>query len=218
MKRITLIIVMMLAITPIYASPSVTISVAGENTNSTTAIAAASPITAINGQAAIFVSRQTANDKVVSEVVNVELEGRYKFLEAFVEGLRDVHRGIDREIQTGYRFTTPNLKLGPATLKLSGGNFTATTAEKPKFGIEETTISYGWTAKTEIDWWKTTTAITFEPTLQFETLQADIESTLKQRIDENIEVGATWRGYFDSAPIVEGKFHSQYLLFLTYKP
>ena len=71
---------------------SITFSLAGQNANSTTAITAGRPIQAINGYGVLYVARQTADGKVVSEIAQAQIDGRYKFIEAFIVLERDLHR------------------------------------------------------------------------------------------------------------------------------
>ena len=194
----------------------ISFSLAGQNTNSTTAVTAATPVNEINGHAAAYVARQTANDEVVSEVINAEIEGQWKFLEGFIVGERDIHRGIHLKLQSGYRLTPGEYKYGLATITGGAGNYTAnTTDDTPNAEAE---ITFGWTSYVQLDIWKTSTTMTIEPKIDFGDYQADIESTLRHALDQNFEVGVTAKGYFASDPVTDERFHSQYLLFATWKP
>ena len=199
---------------------SVTFSLAGQNTNSITAITVGRPIQSINGHGAIYVARQTANGEVVSEIAQAQIDGRYRFLEAFIVLERDMWRAIAFEAQTGYRFTPGTFRIGAARITGGIGNYTATTTVEEKAGgnqTESASISYGWTGYTRLDVWKTSTTVTVEPELDLRTLQADIESTLRHGISRNFEIGLTVKGYFNSHPPTDERFHSQYLLFATWK-
>ena len=198
---------------------SITFSLAGQNANSTTAITAGRPIQAINGYGALYVGRQTANDEVVSEIAQAQIDGRYKFIEAFIVLERNLHRGIAFEAQSGYRFTPGTYEIGAARVTGGIGNYTASTTVEDAPGgnqSESASLSYGWTGYTRLDVWKTTTTLTVEPELDFKAVQTDIESTLRHAISQNFEVGLMVKGQFDSDPITEGRFHSQYLLFATW--
>ena len=222
MRIYTLILIMLMLSVTAYAqldtidtdAQTVTFSLAGQNTNSTTAVTASMPIAPIDGHSAIYISRQTAEGKVISEVFNAEIEGAWKFVEGFVEVERDLHRGIERNVQTGYRLTPGTLTLGPVKITGGAGNFTANTATS----APAPAITFGWTAYTTIDAWRTRTTVTAEPEIDFNAVQVDIESTLRHAIDRNFEIGVTVKGYFDSHPPTDGRFHSQYLLFATWKP
>ena len=196
---------------------SITFSAAGQNTNSITAITAASPIGLINGHGAIFMSRQTADDKVISEIVNAKVQGGWKYLKGFVEFERDIHRGIEREFKVGYVIPV-TAQLGPVTLIAGAGNHTANSAFKRAVGQEKTDdpITVGWTTFLQADWWKTSTTATAEPNIDFKSVQVEIESAIRQKVAPNLELGATVIGQFDSDPPVDGRFHSQYLLFVTW--
>ena len=196
---------------------SITFSVAGQNANSTTAITVGSPIDRINGHGAIFLSRQTADAKVVSEIVNAKVQGGWKYLQGFVEFERDIHRGIKREFKVGY-VVPVTAQFGPVTLIAGAGNHTANSAFKRAVGQEEADdpISVGWTTFLQADWWKTSSTVTAEPDISFKSVQLEAEASIRHAIAENFQIGATVIGQFDSDPVVNGRFHSQYLLFTTW--
>ena len=200
---------------------SITFSLAGQNANSTTAITAGRPIQAINGYGVLYVARQTADGKVVSEIAQAQIDGRYKFIEAFIVLERDLHRGIAFEAQTGYRFTPGAYEIGAARVTGGLGNYTASTTVEDAPGgnqAESASISYGWTGYTRLDVWKTSTTLTVEPDIIFKSLEAEIESTIRHAVGKNFEVGITAKGLFNSDPHRPdaGRFHSQYLLFATW--
>ena len=200
---------------------SITFSLAGQNANSTAAITAGRPIQAINGYGVLYVARQTADGKVVSEIAQAQIDGRYKFIEAFVVLERDLHRGIAFEAQTGYRFTPGTYEIGAARVTGGLGNYTASTTveDAPGGNQSAASLSYGWTGYTRLDVWKTSTTLTVEPDIVFKSLEAEIESTIRHAVDKNFEVGITAKGLFNSDPHRPdaGRFHSQYLLFATWK-
>ena len=198
---------------------SVTFSLSGQNANSNTAVTAGIPLKSINGHGAIYLARQTADGEVTSEIFNAELQGKWKFIEIITSIERDIHRGIERELQTAYRLNPGTLQIGPARLTGGLGNYTATTkVEVSAAGSEEESseISYGWSSYLQLDLWKATTTITGEPELDFKAAQVDIESTLRHAIDRNFEIGLTVKGYFNTHPTTNDHFHSQYLLFATW--
>lgn len=196
---------------------SVTFSAAGQNANSITAITVASPIDRLNGHGALFLSRQTADGKVISEIANAKVQGGWKYLQGFVEFERNLHRGIEREFKVGY-VVPVTVQWGSVTLAGGAGNHTANAAFKRAAGQEETDdpISVGWTTFLQADWWKTSTTATAEPSLDLKSVQVEIESGIRHRVARNLELGATVIGQFDSDPPVDGRFHSQYLLFVTW--
>ena len=95
MKRFSFtLILLMIAISTSFAqietagteNRNFTVSVAGQNSNSMTAFTAVEPLPNVNGHAAVQFGRQVANDEVVSENIDVEIAGQYKFIELFIEG------------------------------------------------------------------------------------------------------------------------------------
>ncbi len=228
MKRCILTLAMMLALSAAAFAQidtinteksSVTFSLAGQNANSNVAVTAGIPLPGINGHGAIYLARQTADGEVNSEIFNAELQGKWKFIEVVTSIERDIHRGIEREIQTAYRLNPGTLQVGPARLTGGIGNYTATTkVEVSAAGSEKqsSAISYGWSSYLQLDLWKTTTTVTGEPELDLKAAQVDIESTLRHAIDRNFEIGLTVKGYFDTHPPTDDRFHSQYLLFATW--
>ncbi len=196
---------------------SVTFSLAGQNTNSTTAVTVGTPLKQINGFGAIYLTRQTANDEVVSEIVNARIDGGYKFLEVFVEFERDDHRSIAGEVQMGYFLTPGAIKIGDAQVQFGAGNYTARTAVKEVLGIDEPdATTFGWTSYLKVGFWKTQTNVTAEPEIDFNAYQLEVESTIRHKLADNFEIGATVKGQFDSDPITEDKVHSQYMVFATW--
>ena len=196
-----------------------TISVAGQNSNSMTAFTAVEPLPDINGHAAVQFGRQTANDEVVSENIDAQIVGQYKFAEIFIEGKRDIHRGIEWESSIGYFLTPGAVQLGPATLTGGAGNSTANTQVKDTLGItDQTRVQFNWIGYLQLDWWKTQTTVTVEPGIRFEQVQLEAESAVWYPIDESVKIGASVKGLFDSDPLSPdaGNFHSQYLLFATW--
>ena len=184
-----------------------------------TAFTAVEPLPDINGHAAVQFGRQVANDEVVSENVDVEIAGQYKFIEMFIEGSRDLHRGIKWESAIGYFFTPGAVKLGPATLTGGAGNSSANTQVKDTFGItDQSRVQFNWIGYLQLDWWKTQTTVTVEPGIRFEQVQLEAESAVWYPIDESVKIGASVKGLFDSDPLSPdaGNFHSQYLLFATW--
>ena len=229
MKRLILTITMMLALAATALAQidtidtersSVTFSLSGQNANSNTAVTAGMPLKSINGYGAIYLARQTADGEVNSEIFNAELQGKWKFIEVVTSIERDIDRGIERELQTAYRLNPGTLQVGPARLTGGIGNYTATTkVETSAAGSEKQSseISYGWSSYIEIDLWKTNTVVTAEPDLGLKAAQVDIESTIRHAIDRNFEVGITAKGFFNSNPPTADRFHSQYLIFATWK-
>ena len=198
---------------------SVTFSLSGQNTNSIVALTAGKTLKSINGHGAIYLARQTADGEVTSEIVNAEVQGQWKFIEVIVSVERDIHRGIEREFQTAYRATPGTLQIGNARLTGGLGNYTATTTVEVAGGkaTQSAELSYGWSGYLALDWWKTTTTVTVEPELDFKVVQTDIESTIRHAVDRNFEVGITAKGYFNSDPPTADRFHTQYLIFATWK-
>lgn len=197
-----------------------TVSVAGQNSNSMTAFTAVEPLPDINGHAAVQFGRQVANNEVVSENIDAEIAGQYKLIEIFIEGRRDVHRGIEWETSIGYFLTPGAVKLGPATLIGGAGNSSANTQVKDTLGItDQNRVDFNWITYLQIDFWKTQTTVTAEPNIRFEQYQLEAESTIRHSIDENVDIGATVKALYDSDPLTPdaGNFHSQYLLFATWK-
>lgn len=191
-----------------------TFSLAGQNTNSIVGLTGVQPIGAINGHAGVFVSRQTAEDEVVSENVDVELVGGGKYLELFFEGKRDLHRGITWESSVGYFVKPPALTVGSATFTAGAGNSSANTQVKEALKVEgDDAVAFNWIAFVQVDWWKTETTITAEPDIRFESVQVEAETSIAHSLDAHFAVGATVKGIYDSHPVTDGKTHSQYLVF-----
>lgn len=228
MKRLSFtLILLMIAVSTSFAqietadteNRNFTVSVAGQNSNSMTAFTAVEPLPGINGHAAIQFGRQTANDEVVSENIDVEIAGQYKFIEMFIEGRRDLHRDIEWESSIGYFLTPGAVQLGPATLTGGAGNSSANTQVKDTLGItDQSRVQFNWIAHLQLDWWQTQTTVTVEPGIRFKQVQLEAESAIWYPIDESVKIGASIRGLFDSEPLSPdaGRFHSQYLLFLTW--
>ena len=210
MKRFTftaLLIMMIAACNLLYAQidaintehRNFTLSVAGQNANSMTAFTAVEPLPDINGHAAVQFGRQVANDEVVSENIDAEIAGQYKLIEIFIEGRRDVHRGIQWETSIGYFLTPGAVKLGPATLTGGAGNSSANTQVKDTLGItDQNRVDFNWIGYVQIDFWKTQTIVTAEPNIRFKQYQLEAESTIRHSVDENVEIGATVKALYDS--------------------
>ena len=230
MKRFTftaMLIMMIASATILYASidnidtetRNITVSVAGQNKNSMTAITVVEPLPAVNGHAAANIGRQVANDEVVSENIDVEISGQYKFIEIFIEGKRDIHRDIEWESTIGYFFTPGAVKLGPATLTGGAGNSSSNTQVKDTLNITDPNrVNFNWIAYLQLDFWKTQSTVTVEPGIRFKQVQLEAESSVWYPVDEHIKIGASVKGLFDSDPLSPdaGRFHSQYLLFATW--
>ena len=228
MKRFSFtLILLMIAISTSFAqietadteNRNFTVSVAGQNSNSMTAFTAVEPLPGINGHAAIQFGRQTANDEVVSENIDAQIVGQYKFAEIFIEGKRDIHRGIEWESSIGYFLTPGAVQLGPATLTGGAGNSSANTQTKDTLGItDQSRVDFKWIGYLQLDWWKTQTTVTAEPSLRLDQYEVEAESTIRHSVNENVEVGVTVKALYDSDPLSPdaGNFHSQYLLFATW--
>lgn len=227
MKRFSFIL-LMIAVSTSFAqietadteNRNFTVSVAGQNSNSMAAFTAVEPLQDINGHAAVQFGRQVANDEVVSENIDAEIAGQYKLIEIFIEGRRDVRRGIEWETSIGYFLTPGAVKLGPATLTGGAGNSSANTQVKDTLGITDPNrVDFNWIAYLQFDWWKTQMTVTAEPNIRFEQYQLEAESTIRHSVDENVEIGATVTALYDSDPLTPdaGNFHSQYLLFATWR-
>ena len=133
---------------------SFTLSIAGQNANQITSLTALFPIPDANGWAGAYVSRQVADGKVVSEVVNGHLQGGIRippltphkrgegttidvnrpparggkqggiYIEAYIEATRDKWRAIDFAIETGY-FIRPGIFVWKdITFSGGAGNYT----------------------------------------------------------------------------------------------
>ena len=228
MKRFTFtLILLMIAVSTSFAqietadteNRNFTVSVAGQNSNSMTAFTAVEPLPDINGHAAVQFGRQVANDEVVSENIDAQIVGQYKFAEIFIEGKRDIHRGIEWESSIGYFLTPGAVQLGPATLTGGAGNSSSNTQVKDTLDItDQNRVNFNWIAYLQLDWWQTQTTVTVEPGIRFEQVQLEAESAVWHPIDESVKIGASVRGLFDSDPLSPdaGRFHSQYLLFATW--
>lgn len=192
-----------------------TFSLAGANENSLTALTAVQPLSSINGHAAIFIGRQTANDEVVSENIDVEVAGQYKFLEAFIEGKRDLHRDIEWESSIGYFLTPGKATVGAFTVTGGAGNSTNNTKVKETLGVENAgRVNLNWIGYLQVNVWKTETVLTVEPGIRLDNVEAEIESSIVHAVDENVSIGAKVLGHFASHPYGDsGKTHTQYLLF-----
>lgn len=191
-----------------------TVSIAGENKNSTTALTAVEPIAQINGHAEIFISRQTANDKVVAESVSAEIVGSLGFLEIFIEADRNIDRGIELETKIGYFAKTPALQLGPFSIEGGAGNTTSRQQVKDALQIDDAgAIGFNWISYAQVRFWKIETTLTAEPTFDLREIELELDSAIVHDLDENVAVGITAKSIFASHPPTGDKTHNQYMIF-----
>ena len=83
------------------------------------------PLDFMGGHFAWYVQRDTSGAIVLSETLNAHLEGGYKWrgweLVAFVDGLRDIDRGL-QEAKTGYAVEVPEVSFGRWQGTVGAGN------------------------------------------------------------------------------------------------
>lgn len=203
---------------------SFTLGIAGQNGNQVTSLTALFPIEQANGWAGAYVSRQVADEMVVSEVINGHIQGGFDIkgvgIEAYAAATRDKWRAIDLAIETGY-FIRPGIFLwGDITFSGGAGNYTERRTEDHEIGREadDAETSFGWLAFVSAKYKNISAVVRFKPEITFEHTTIEASATFNQDIADNLAFTATLQAISDGQALTDETVHTQYLIGVTYTP
>lgn len=198
---------------------SLAVSIAGQNTDQNSALTATVPNPIINGWMGVHVNRLIADKKTVSEVVNTRAEGGFSVrgikLNGYIDLERNALRGIKLASEFGY-FIEPG-KANISGIEVSGGagNFTLNEQILEELGREDAPPQkFGWLAFVTGRYKNVSGKVTVFPELQFKDVEVETSISITHAISENVSIGVTGQGCFDSAPFTDSHFITSYMAFL----
>ena len=203
---------------------SFTLGVAGQNANQITSLTALFPIESANGWAGTYVSRQVADDEVVSETINGHLQGGFAVrgvgIEAYIEATRDKWRMIDLAIETGYFIRPGTWTWNDITFSGGAGNYTERRDVDEAIGRDKTDASttFGWLAFVSAKWRNVSGVLRFKPSLDFEEEVIEGSLSFNHELTETVSLGITTQATIDSQVEADQTAHTSYLINFTYTP
>lgn len=203
---------------------SITLGIAGQNSNQVTSVTALFPIPDVNGWTGIYVSRQVADGMVTSETLNGHIQGGLRIREVGIEGYasatRDKWRAIDLSIETGYFIRPGQYTWNDIVFSGGAGNYTERrdVDEDIGRGKDDTTVTFGWLAFISGKWRNVSGVVRFKPSIQFTETSIESGLALNHEISDRLAMGLSTQLIFDSDSITDQDFHTSYLLQFTYTP
>ena len=198
---------------------SFTLGIAGQNANQITSLTALFPIKNANGWAGAYVSRQVADEMVVSETLNGHLQGGFRVrgagVEAYIEATRDKWRMIDLAIETGYFIRPGTWTWNDVTFSGGAGNYTERRTEDAEIGREadDASTTFGWLAFVSAKWKNVSGVVRYKPSLDFAEERIESSLSINHEITNEVGIGFTTQSIVDAEDL-----HTSYLLNFTYIP
>ena len=198
---------------------SFTLGIAGQNANQITSLTALFPIKNANGWAGAYVSRQVADEMVVSETFNGHLQGGFRVrgvgVEAYIEATRDKWRMVDLAIETGYFIRPGTWTWNDVTFSGGAGNYTERRDEDETIGRDKNDISttFGWLAFVSAKWKNVSGVVRYKPSLDFAEERIESSLSINHEITNEVGIGFTTQSIVDAEDL-----HTSYLLNFTYIP
>ena len=204
------------------ADTSILVSVAGQNGDQVTALAASIPIVQINGFANGYISRQVAGGEVTSEVLYGRIQGAYDFdngmsLEAFYAVTRNKWRGIGLQNRIGW-FYRPGIVIVNDVIVSGGiGTFSQNQELLEEIGKDvagEGAIEFGPLTFATAKWRNVIGRVQANSTFRLKEMEVEGSATISEKIADGIEVGFTSKVLWDQGSVVEENVHTEYMAFL----
>ena len=202
-------------------NPSVTFSMAGQNTTQTTALTGVLPIKDANGWAGIYASRQIVEGTVVDEVYVGHVQGGFRISGFGIEGFTELQRNMmqgDR-LRIGY-FGRPGI-YEVAGGRISGGfgNFSENAEVLDELDKkEDAETSFGWLAFVSGHWslygLNLGATVRYLPELDFDTQALESVLNIGYEFYRDFTVGIILESEIDR----ETKVSNQYQIALTWTP
>ena len=198
---------------------SFTLGIAGQNANQITSLTALFPIKNANGWAGAYVSRQVADEMVVSETFNGHLQGGFKLrgigIEAYASATRDKWRMIDLALETGYFIRPGTFTWNDVTFSGGAGNYTERRTEDAEIGREadDASTTFGWLAFVSAKWKNVSGVLRYKPSLDFAEERIESSLSINHEITNEVGIGFTTQSIVDAEDL-----HTSYLLNFTYIP
>ena len=198
---------------------SFTLGIAGQNANQITSLTALFPIKNANGWAGAYVSRQVADEMVVSETFNGHLQGGLRVrgvgVEAYIEATRDKWRMIDLALETGYFIRPGTFTWNDVTFSGGAGNYTERRTEDAEIGREadDASTTFGWLAFVSAKWKNVSGVVRYKPSLDFAEERIESSLSINHEITNEVGIGFTTQSIVDAEDL-----HTSYLLNFTYIP
>ena len=200
-------------------NPSITFSMAGQNTTQTTALTGVLPVKKMNGWAGVYVSRQIVENEVVDEVYAGHVQGGFRIGDVGIEGFTELERNrlqdFDR-IRIGY-FARPGV-YEVAQGRVSGGfgNYSENAEVLEEVGEKEALV--GWLAFLSGHWevrgLDIGVTVRYLPELDFDTQTVETVSSVAYELSNDFSLGLVLGVDIDR----ETQLHNQYLIALTWTP
>ena len=198
---------------------SFTLGIAGQNGNQVTSLTALFPLKNVNGWAGAYVSRQVADEMVVSETLNGHLQGGFKLrgigIEAYASATRDKWRMIDLALETGYFIRPGTFTWNDVTFSGGAGNYTERRTEDAEIGREadDASTTFGWLAFVSAKWKNVSGVVRYKPSLDFAEERIEASASINHEITNEVGIGFTTQSIVDAEDL-----HTSYLLNFTYIP
>ena len=165
-------------------------------------------------------ARQTAGDKIISEIGNAHLQGVYDIGNVNLEGYIEIYRDLKREIKhaagSGYFLRFPRLEWNGVVFSFGAGNWTE--LRQPEINKEADAESrIGWlsfvSGNLVVKGGHLSSVVRYKPTIDFDQTIWEFSSVF------NYPVNREWLiGFMKNAILENDDFHTSYQLVLTYTP
>ena len=205
-------------------TPSFTLGIAGQNANQVTSLTALFPIKRANGWAGAYVSRQVADEMVVSETLNAHIQGGFKVravgVEAYASATRDKWRAIDLALETGYFVRPGTYTWNDVTFSGGAGNYTERRDEDEAIGRDKADASttFGWLAFVSAKYRNVSGVLRYKPSLDFEERRVEASLAFNHDLTDNVAFGIATQSILDSQAVADRDLHTSYLVTFTYTP
>ena len=194
------------------------LGVAGQGKDQTMSATALMPFK--YGWIGLHGARQTADDKIISEIGNAHLQGVYDIgavnLEAYIEIYRDIKRDIEHAFGSGYFLRPPRVEWNGVVFSFGAGNWTERRQDEiNKDADAESRI--GWlsfvSGNLVVKGGQLSSVVRYKPTIDFDQTIWEFSSAF------NYPINREWLLGFTKNAILENEdFHTSYQLILTYTP
>lgn len=203
---------------------SVTVSVAGQNDTNVGTLTGIYPLAGENAWLGAYVSRQTVNNEVVSQLLNTHVQGGLDLkrirLEGYVEAERDKIRMVELGLETGYFFQPRDpFMVGEVEFSLGAGNYTERRDLDDAIGRAEDDkeTTFGWLAFVEADYKQLSAVFRYKPSIDFENTALELSTSFYHNIDDNMTLRLTTLTSFDDS-LRYGARQTNYLIGIQWRP
>ena len=203
---------------------SVAIGIIDDNGESVISATGLMPVDSMNGFAAGYVARQTANKEVTSEVYVGRVQGGFDAgparIRGYIEASRDLVQLIDLKIESGIFAETPDYAWQDVHFSFGGGNFMDQRSLDDKIGrdTDDKEVNFGFLVFGTAEYGKLNGVLRLKPNFDFDDFASEFAVSWNEEVTEDIGIQVAGLFKYDSASVADSLWSRSIQFLLTYSP